>query len=59
MILNSDLNKTVRILSGDDIGKEGKLIRLYLKERNFAVVQFNNHEYGLYDVNQIAVLQCC
>lgn len=56
MITTNDLNKIVRIVNGDDFGKEGKLIRVYLNEKKFTVVQFNDHEYGLYDLTQIEIL---
>lgn len=54
------LNKSVKIIKGDDINKDGYVVRI-VQEGNdiFAVVQFNYHEYGIYKLSDIEITVCC
>lgn len=54
------LHKSVKIINGDDIGKDGYVIRLVgIDEHTLAVVKFNEREYGIYKISDIEITVCC
>lgn len=54
------LHKAVKIIRGDDIGKDGYVIRLIEENgHNLAVVKFNDREYGIYKISDIEITVCC
>ena len=54
------LHKSVKIINGDDAGKDGYVVRLHEENgKILAVVKFTDKEYGVYSISDIEITVCC
>jgi ribosomal protein L24 len=54
------LHKSVKIIRGDDIGRDGHVVRITQdNDKIFVVVKFNHREYGIYKISDVEITVCC
>lgn len=54
------LEKSVKIMHGEDIGRDGFALRVVEDQgKCFVVVKFSDREFGIYKLSDVEITVCC